>query len=217
VLFRSVIERLSDLNGLGLPFPLFIKPVAEGTSKGISAASKIANPSELRSGCAMLLERFRQPVLVESFLPGRELTVGIIGTGSDAAALGALEVLLQTEAEPEVYSFANKQDYKNRVRYRLADDSVAEAACRVALAVWKGLGCRDGGRVDVRCDSNGNVNFLEVNPLAGLHPEHSDIVILSRMKGISHEQLIEKLVASATQRLRVRDDSRKKLFHAAFS
>jgi D-alanine-D-alanine ligase len=213
----TIVERLSDVAGVSLSFPLFIKPVAEGTSKGISRASKVSNLSELRSGCAMLLERFRQPVLVEAFLPGRELTVGIVGTGEDATALGALEVLLQSEADPDIYSFANKQDYKNRVRYRVADDWVAEAACRMALAVWQGLGCRDGGRVDIRCDAGGNVNFLEVNPLAGLHPENSDIVILGRMLGFSHEQLIDRIVASATQRLRLLDEPRRELSLAARS
>jgi D-alanine-D-alanine ligase len=195
-----VVENPSDVAGIDHPFPLFIKPVAEGTSKGISKASKVSNRSELLSGCLMLLERFRQPVLVEAFLPGREFTVGIVGTGSDATALGTAEILLQPDAEPEIYSFANKQDYEARVCYRLADDLVARTASAMALSVWKGLGCRDGGRVDFRCDAQGRVNFLEVNPLAGLHPEHSDIVILSRMKGIPYTTLIETIVASAIRR-----------------
>ena len=213
----AVVENLAELSDLSLRFPLFVKPVAEGTSKGISKASKVCNAAELRSGCAMLLERFRQPVLVESFLPGRELTIGIVGTGRDAIALGALEVLLQAKAEPEIYSFTNKQDYKNRVQYRLADDSTAEAARQMAIAVWKGLGCRDAGRVDIRCDGEGKVSFLEVNPLAGLHPENSDLVILSRMRNIPYEKLIEGIISSAAQRLRIRDDSRRDLFQASSS
>jgi D-alanine-D-alanine ligase len=196
-----VVESLSDVAGIDHPFPLFMKPVAEGTSKGISKTSKVWNRTELLSGCRKLLERFRQPVLVEAFLPGREFTVGIIGTGSDATSLGAAEILLQPDAEPEIYSFANKENYKTRVRYRLADDLVAATATGMALSAWKGLGCRDGGRVDFRCDGEGRVNFLEVNPLAGLHPEHSDLVILSRMKGIPYTALIESIVASAVQRV----------------
>lgn len=196
----SVVETLADVAKVDHPFPLFIKPIAEGTSKGISKISKVGSRDALFSGCAFLLERFRQPVLVETFLPGREFTVGILGTGNDAAPLGTIEVLLQSEAEPEIYSFTNKQDYKNRVRYRLGDDDVADAAAETALAVWKGLGCRDAGRVDLRCDGEGRVHFLEVNPLAGLHPEHSDIVIQCRMKGVPYLRLIEGIVASAMRR-----------------
>ena len=211
----AVVDNISDLAEVDCRFPLFIKPVAEGTSKGISMTSKVHNQAELRSGCVKLLERFRQPVLVEAFLPGREFTVGIVGTGNEAAALGTMEVLLQAEAEPEIYSFANKQEYETRVCYRLIDDAEAATATRIALDVWKGLGCRDAGRVDLRCDGDGRVNFLEVNPLAGLHPEHSDIVILCRKIGIPYAKLIERIVASAMRRSNVKDGSKRGRLYAA--
>ncbi len=210
-----VVESLSDAAAIDHPFPLFMKPVAEGTSKGISKTSKVWNRTELLSGCAKLLERFLQPVLVEAFLPGREFTVGILGTGSDATALGTAEIVLQQEAEPEIYSFANKKSYQTRVCYRLADDVVAATATKMALAVWKGLGCRDGGRVDFRCDGEGRVNFLEVNPLAGLHPEDSDLVIMSRMKGIPYTTLIESIVASAIKRSSAPDAACRGQVHSA--
>jgi len=211
----AVVDNISDIANVDCLFPLFIKPVAEGTSKGISMTSKVHNQAELRSGCMKLLERFRQPVLVEAFLPGREFTVGIVGTGGDAAALGTMEVLLQGEAEPEIYSFANKKDYETRVCYRLIDDAQAATAARIALDVWKGLGCRDAGRVDLRCDGDGRVNFLEVNPLAGLHPEHSDIVILCRKIGIPYATLIERIVASAMERSNIKDGSERGRLYAA--
>jgi len=210
-----VVESLSDVAGIDHPFPLFIKPVAEGTSKGISKASKVRNRAELLSGCAKLLERFHEPVLVEAFLPGREFTVGIVGTESDAAALGVAEILLKADAEPEIYSFSNKKNYQARVSYRLADDLVAATAAKMALSVWKGLGCRDAGRVDFRCDGEGRANFLEVNPLAGLHPEDSDIVILSRMKGIPYATLIETIVASAMKRCSAPDAAYRGQVHGA--
>jgi D-alanine-D-alanine ligase len=195
-----VVESLSDIGRVELPFPLFIKPVAEGTSKGVSTASKVCNGTEMRSRCASLLERYQQPVLVEAFLPGREFTVGVIGTGTGARALGILEVLLQEEADPDIYTYANKKLYETRVRYELAEDQVASSAVESALAVWRGLGCRDGGRVDFRCNSGGMPHFIEVNPLAGLDPQHSDLVILARMKGLRYAELIERIVASALQR-----------------
>lgn len=198
----QIIKTLADIEKLALPFPLFIKPIAEGTSKGISETSKVRDQSELRSGCERLLARFRQPVLVETFLPGREFTVGMLGTGDAAYALGIMEMGLLVEAEPEVYSFAYKMYYEQRVDFRLVADPAGAAVARVALDAWRALGCRDGGRVDLRCDVQGRPNFLEANPLAGLHPEHSDLVILGRLKGVAHVELIEKIVASALSRVR---------------
>jgi D-alanine-D-alanine ligase len=195
----EIIRVVTDLEKVALPFPLFVKPIAEGTSKGIGQQSKVRDRSELRSQCEHLLARYRQPVLVETFLPGRELTVGILGTGDSSYALGVMEILLQEGAEPEAYSYANKKYYEQRVRFRLAADAVSATATQIALDVWMGLGCRDGGRVDLRCDATGRAYFLEVNPLAGLHPD-SDLMILGRSKGVPYVELIRRIVASALSR-----------------
>lgn len=197
----AVVECEADIAQVDLPLPLFAKPVAEGTSKGISAASKICSQQELSTVCCGLLHTYRQPILVETFLPGREFTVGLVGTGTQARALGVMEVLLLDEAEPEVYSYANKALYENRVRYRLIDDVLAAQATEVALRAWRGLGCRDAGRVDLRCDAHVRPYFLEVNPLPGLHPEHSDLPILCSLLGITYETLLQMIMESATQRL----------------
>lgn len=195
-----VIEALADLDHVALPFPLFVKPVAEGTSKGIGVASKVHDGSQLRSCCERLLARFRQPALVETFLPGREFTVGLLGTGPSAQALGVMELELRAEAEPEIYSYSNKKYSGRRVRFSLADDAEGAAAAQMALAVWRGLGCRDAGRVDLRCDAAGRVNFLEVNPLAGLNPTELDLVILAQLKGLPYVGLIARILASASFR-----------------
>jgi D-alanine-D-alanine ligase len=81
----------------------------------------VRDRSELRSQCEHLLARYRQPVLVETFLPGWEFTVGILGTGDSSYALGVMEIQLQEEAEPEVYSYTNKKYYERRVHFSLAD------------------------------------------------------------------------------------------------
>jgi D-alanine-D-alanine ligase len=198
-----VVEQASDLEKVDLPLPLFAKPVAEGTSKGISASSKITVQSKLVSACMHLLLTYNQPVLVESFLPGREFTVGILGTGNDAAVLGVMEVMLRERAEPGVYSFQNKEQYEKLVEYGLATDATAEKAGEIALEVWRGIGCRDAGRVDIRLDVNGIPNFMEVNPLAGLHPHHSDLCIIARMKGMAYRSLIEAILRSAMNRIYV--------------
>jgi D-alanine-D-alanine ligase len=197
----AVVEEEADLDGIDLPYPLFAKPVAEGTGKGIGAASVIGGPEALQAVCGDLLARFRQPVLVERFLPGREFTVGILGTGRAAGSLGVLEVKLRDGAEPDVYSFHNKEHFERLVSYRLVDGASARASAAVALAAWRALGCRDGGRVDLRLDGNGVPNFLEVNPLAGLHPRRSDLVILARRVGMRYPELIGRILASAQERI----------------
>jgi D-alanine-D-alanine ligase len=197
-----VIETDADMTRVDLPLPVFAKPIAEGTSKGISATSKIQTYRELHDVCQRLLHTYQQPVLVEAFLSGREFTVGIIGTGKAARPLGAMEVMLLAEAEPEIYSYANKALYESRVRYRPAADAAALQAVDIAMQAWRGLGCRDGGRVDLRCADDGTPYFLEINPLPGLHPDHSDLPILGGLYGVGYEALIAMIMQSALQRLR---------------
>lgn len=198
-----VVETLSDVNDVKLTYPLFAKPVAEGTSKGVSGKSKIMTENELKAVCADLLHEFRQPVLIEEFLPGREFTVGIVGTGETARALGVMEVILLDKAEKDVYSYENKESWRDRVTYRLAQDDVARRTAETALRAWNGLGCRDGGRVDMRVDRYGNPSFIEVNPLAGLNPEISDLPILCGLNGISYQSLIASILESAIARARL--------------
>jgi D-alanine-D-alanine ligase len=137
---------------------------------------------------------------VERFLPGREYTVGIIGTGAKAQAVGTLEVLLRKDAEPEVYSYLNKENCEELVDYRLAEDPQALRAQATALACWRALGCRDAGRVDLREDERGVPNIMELNPLAGLHPQHSDLPILCTMVGLPYLELIRRIMESAQTR-----------------
>jgi D-alanine-D-alanine ligase len=203
----AVIGELPELEAVKLPFPVFAKPIAEGTGKGVTPASRISDRGSLRSVCDELLARFRQPVLVERFLPGRELTVGVIGTGAESRVLGTIEILLRDNAEAGVYSYVNKEESEERVSYRLirpAEDPLVREAESISLRAWRSLGCRDGGRIDIRCDEHGRPHFLEVNPLAGLHPHHSDLPIIGSLLGISYLELIDQLVRSAARRVRPR-------------
>jgi D-alanine-D-alanine ligase len=185
----------------GLDYPLFAKPVAEGTGKGISGSSRIESRSELRKAAETILLKYRQPVLIEEYLPGREYTVGIVGTGLDARSTGIMEIHFGDRAESEVYSFTNKKEYEERVTYSVPRDESASSAVSLALAVWRGLGLRDGGRIDIREDRDGLPSFIEVNPLAGLNPVDSDLPILSRMNGMSYTRLIYEIVESAAYRV----------------
>jgi D-alanine-D-alanine ligase len=100
-----------------------------------------------------------------------------------------------------VYTYANKEHWEERVTYSMLADPVLRAAIEdTALAAWRALGCRDGGRIDIRLDAGGSPNFLEANPLAGLHPGHSDLPFICRFQGISYPELIRRIVASAAER-----------------
>ena len=197
----TVVATPADISKVDLPYPLFVKPVAEGTGKGISGESIIRGPEALDSRCRYLLDRFHQPVLIETYLGGREFTVGITGTGTHASVTGVMEVLLTAKAEPGVYSYTNKEEWRERCEYTLAGGEMAAACEKVALAAWRILNCEDGGRIDLRCDSNGLPNFIEVNPLAGMNPVYSDLPMLSRMNGISYDELIRRIMYSATQKI----------------
>jgi D-alanine-D-alanine ligase len=196
-----LVKDRSDIGEVKLPFPVFAKPIAEGTGKGISANSKISNATQLKQVCEQLLDEYRQPVLVERFLSGREFTVGILGTGQHARALATLEINLLEGADAEVYSYRNKEECEELVRYtllspgKLRDDIEA-----LSLQAWRALGCRDAGRIDVRLDENERAHFLEVNPLAGIHPEHSDLPIMATMTGMDYTSLISIIMKSAMQR-----------------
>jgi len=199
----AVVSSPSEVAAVRLPYPLFVKPVAGGSSVGVSAASHVTDPSSLAATCRALLDRYRQPALVETFLPGREFTVGIVGTGSRARVIGVLEVTLTGDAEAHGYSYANKKQVN--ARYQIVSDRPAAEAAEIALQAWNGLGCRDLGRVDCRSDRDGRPHFLEVNPLAGLHPVLGDLVILANLVGVSYTQLIESIVASACERIHSTD------------
>jgi D-alanine-D-alanine ligase len=201
----AIVSKEEDIEKVKLPYPLFAKPVAEGTGKGITANSKIGNKKELAKSCKAILQKFKQPVLVETFLPGREFTIGVIGNGNEARVIGGMEIILGELAEQDIYSFYNKENYENLVKYeKLSDPEILEQCSELSLNIWHGLGCYDGGRIDLRMDAKGIINFIEINPLAGLRPVHSDLVILAEMNGIGHTQLIAMIVEAALKRHKLR-------------
>lgn len=200
----AVIESEADVEELNMGFPLFAKPLAEGTGKGVDSASLVSSREQLRVVCWRLLARFSQPVLVETYLPGREFTVAILGTGQDAAVLGTVEITLRDGAQSLTYCYYNKEYSEELMRYRLVEDEPVRSELEaLALGAWRCLGCRDAGRVDIRLDARGVPQFLEVNPLAGLHPEHSDLPIIATLKGLGYTQLIRRILESALRRCRV--------------
>jgi D-alanine-D-alanine ligase len=195
-----VVHDAAEAAAVRLPPPLFAKPIAEGSSKGVSERSRIGSHGELRAVCEELLSRFQQPVLVESYLPGREMTVGIVGNAEAAGVVGVMEVVFNDGSDGD-YTAINKDEYEHRVHYNLLDgEPLAVQVRKLALGAFRALGCRDAGRVDVRCDAFGVPQFLEINPLPGLHPVRSDLPILSRLAGISYDDLMGRIVEAAARR-----------------
>lgn len=199
----ALISDASDIAAIDLPFPLFAKPVAEGTGKGVTTESKIAGRRSLDSVCRRLLDRYKQPVLVETYLPGREFTTGTLGTGRAMRAVATMEVILLAGADADVYTYANKESSEERCRYELTRGALADEAAELAVAACRGLGCRDASRVDLRADAAGRLSIMEVNSLPGLHPWHSDLPILSALIGMNYQSLIGAIVDSALERVRV--------------
>jgi len=196
-------------------FPAFVKPLAEGTGKGCEAASLVRNQAELQAAAARVIERYRQPALVERYLEGREFTVGLVGNGADARVLGVCEILLKADAEANVYSLHNKELCEDLVTYARADDAEARLAGDRALAAYHALQCRDAARIDFRSDNEGEPYFLEANPIAGLNPWHSDLPILATQNGIAFVDLIAMILDAGLARHGITRPDRERLRRTA--
>ncbi|MGI6394451.1 MAG: D-alanine--D-alanine ligase family protein [bacterium] len=196
-----VVYSPDDIKNIQIPYPLFVKPLSEGTGKGIDAASMINSQYDLEKTVLLMLKKYCQPVLVEKFLPGREFTVGITGTGDEAKVVGVIEVNFLKEAQSNIYGLVSKKNYEKMVHYTVPEKEIFDKCADTALACWKVLECRDGGRVDLRNNEKGEPEFIEVNPLAGLNPIDSDLPILARMSGLSYDGLIKEIIDSATKRI----------------
>lgn len=193
----AIVSDPDQTDDSSLTYPLFVKPVSEGTGKGITSRSKVNNRAELDSLVRELVAGYYQPALIEEYLPGREFTVGIIGSGADTRAIGGMEVICR-DGLP--YSVEVKENYENYVTYRPIDDDLRDECYSVAVNAWRALMAVDGGRVDLKADRDGRICFIEANPLAGLNPVHSDLPILARMSGVEYQDLMQMIIESAMKR-----------------
>ena len=149
-----LISTKDDIRKCRLEYPLFIKPVSEGTGKGITEKNMLTSPAELEEIAEYILIRYNQPALVEEYLPGREFTVGVIGSGEDAVAIGGMEIECKNNYP---YSVEYKENYQEFCKYIPMSKEFGEECKTVALNVWKALGGVDAGRVDVKADRNGRM------------------------------------------------------------
>src|SRR3954468_23543735 len=195
-------ERLSPK----LKFPLIVKPNQEGSSKGVSASASVVDDEEgLRAIVKELIERYRQPALIEAYIPGREFTVGLLGDRRPRV-LPPMEILFKDKTNlRRVYDFQIKQEWEKHVAYQCpADLTPAELKSveRVARDTFEALDCRDVARVDLRMTAKGEIYVIEVNPLPGLTPGYSDLCLIATAAGIDYRTLIGEILAGGLKRLR---------------
>jgi len=199
----AVLESADDLSGIS--FPCIAKPLREGSSMGIRRGSRVDDAGVLAEEVERLLADYQEPVLVEEFLPGAEFTVGVLGEGAGARALGVMEIEpLGVPLGDFVYSLEVKRNFRREVIYHVPPRrpaSLVRAIEELAIASVRALGCRDLCRVDVRLGADGAPRFLEANPLPGLAPGTSDVVILAELAGIPYVDLIDRVVKTALARL----------------
>ena len=216
---QRVLENSRHAVGLQ-QYPLFAKPIGEGTSKGILQCNKITKPEDLQTTVATLSVLYgNQDILLESFLSGREITVGILGTGEDAKVIGANEYIYKRRPQ----SLDSDGSYDNIVDFAadvvknapmdtnphmtVSSADLAEpqihSACQLALAAWKALGCRDAGRVDTRFDRMGDAGLpciLEINPIPGIIPDWSDLALIATSNGLPYDRFLDEIITMALKR-----------------
>jgi D-alanine-D-alanine ligase len=210
----AVVERVEDLGAVTeqLAFPLFVKPLHEGSSKGITDANLCFDRGHLSRQTAFLLENYRQPVLVEEYLPGKEFTCAVVGNGDEAVVLPIVGMNFETlpKGALPIYSFDAKFVWDRpenpldifQCPARITRELQASIE-RVTLDAFRVLGCRDWARIDVRLDASGKPNVLEVNPLPGILPDPADNSCLpkaARAAGIGYEELIQNCLKYAAVR-----------------
>jgi D-alanine--D-alanine ligase len=204
IVMRTGNERLPR----NLHFPVIIKPVAEGSSKGVMGMNVVQDEADLRRISRELLSKYHQPVLVEEYLSGREFTVGLLGENRPKV-LPPMEILFNnTEDRFPVYAFEHKLNTNASISYQAPaniDRPLQKNLEHVARSAFMALGCRDVARVDLRLDRSERIHFIECNPLPGLTPGWSDLCIIGEAAGMDYRTLIGEIMAPAIRRMKVKE------------
>jgi D-alanine-D-alanine ligase len=194
-------KELYKMDGCDFHLPAIVKPAYEGSSKGIRLTSVVENSKQAIEVMESLLEKYRQPVMMEEFITGDEVTLGIIGN-SPPKVLGMMRILPKRRDSYFVYSFEVKRNYLDLVEYECParlDSKVLQNLEESGLNAFRALGCRDFARLDFRVSPEGVPYFLEINPLPGLG-NHSDLVIMAKKMGWTHRELIAGVLNAALER-----------------
>jgi len=198
-----VIRPGDEIDSEGLSYPLFVKPLREGSSMGISEHSRIETYEQLRDAVHAIHRGYRQPALVEEFLSGREFTIGILGN-AEPEFFPIMEINYDAAPEGhEVYSRQFKAEWYSWNYYICPADLSDIERWRLqetALAAFRALNCRDFCRVDIRLDRNGTPCVMEINPIPGLSPGFSDYPRMAEVAGYSHAALVNAILDTAIAR-----------------
>jgi D-alanine-D-alanine ligase len=204
----------------GLKFPLFVKPSREGTGMGVDLEAVVNDENELRKRVAYIITTYRQSALVETYLPGREFTVGVLGTREVKRfsqrpylydkdgfhRFPILEIESQRSITPGVYGYkAKSKDLweKGAPGYICPadlDQKLVDRLQRLALRAHRVIGAKDVSRIDFRLDAEGNPYLLEINTLPGLNPTVSDLCIMAEAEGLPYPHLILEILDMAAAR-----------------
>ena len=197
-----VVKDVADLSNLSFTQPVIVKPNTEGSSKGITHLSIAMDEVGLREIVAEKVSVYRQEMIVETYVPGREFTVGLLGNGDGLRIFPPMEILFLDQTRP-VYSYDVKREFRKYVRYECPADLDARLTDEIRSAaetVYRVLGCKDLARVDFRLSPEGRLYFIEINPLPGLAPDYSDLPILASRCGMDYPSLIRTILDSALTR-----------------
>jgi len=201
----QVMESHRERVASDMKYPLIVKPNAEDSSKGIGSTSVVDNEEQLRDKVKELIERYRQPALVEEYITGREFTVGLLGD-KRPRVLPPMEIRFKHEENTRpVYDYSVKQEWEKYVYYECPaklTEAEQKAMEKIARATFWALDCRDVARVDMRMDAEGRIYVLEVNPLPGLTPDYSDLVLIAKACGMEYDQLIAEIMTGGLRRMR---------------
>jgi len=195
-------KQLKDIADGDLSLPAFVKPAYEGSSKGIRLGSRAETATQATEAAAGLLERYRQPVMIEEFIAGDEVTVGMLGN-CPTTVLGIMRILPKQNNTHFIYSLEVKREWEQLVTYECPAQlniGIREEITDLSLKVFNTLGCRDFARLDFKLDSEGMPYFLEINPLAGLNPKSGDMPIMAYKLGWTYQALISTIFNAALQR-----------------
>lgn len=195
------ISSLSGIDWAGFNFPAILKPAYEGSSKGIRNTSLVSSPDQMSQAVNKLLSFYRQPVMVEEFIEGDEVTVGMLGN-FPPRVLGIMRIIPKKNQKNFVYSLEVKRDWKALVEYECPARLPAKVLEEIrvsSLKAFEVLACRDFSRVDFRISPEGVPYFIEINPLPGLG-DYSDLIIMALKLGWTHEGLIQAILGAALER-----------------
>jgi D-alanine-D-alanine ligase len=184
------------------PLPAFIKPAFEGSSKGIRLGCRVDAREQMARVTTALLEQYQQPIMVEEFISGDEVTIGVVGN-SPPQIVGIMRILPKKRSSNFVYSLEVKRDWQNQVDYECPAQLEARVLKKIidfSLRAFDTLGCRDFARLDFRLDQKGMPYFLEINPLPGLNPKSSDLPIMAYKMGWNYQGLISSVLNAALER-----------------